>query len=242
MLPMRYLRTHVFSKQEKEFVETAMAFARQFNIEFHIFLNTPTSIPSESHRTIRRILSRSTGTKCRNLLLPAATATTTTMPTRKLFEELRVRKRRRKFASLYDNVCVKKLLYKYFINKQYRSNRSTPISPVSCFNRQTKRSSIRCLVPSNRKRRVCDIGSTKPKQQQFPSPGPSPTTNTNGLCTSAAYYNTRRRTASNSLSHLAMGRLAKSGRYQKNSIMSQRTRSNLRMLQSSSLESAIQDR
>lgn len=227
MLPMRYLRTHVFSKQEKEFVETAMAFACQYNIKFHIFLNTPTSLSAESHRTIRRILSRCTGTKCRKLLLSA-----TALPTGKLF------KRRRKLVALLDHLCVKKLLYKYFIRQQYRSNRSASASYVPCISRQTERSSIRRVVPSHRL-------YERLTKHQFPSTTRSTSPfkiNSNGLCTSAEKFNIRRRTPSNSMSHLALARLAKSGRYQKNSIMSQRTRSNLCMLQSSPLESAIKDR
>lgn len=232
---MCYLRTHVFSKQKKEFVETAMAFARQFNDEFHIFLNTP----SKPNRTNRRILSAAARNQYRRLFLSPSAA----MPaTGELSKKLRLRKRRRKFLTLFNDVCFKELLYKYHINEQFRLVRPTSITTVSRLSRQIKRPSIRNVVPSNRKWRNC----CRTTKQQLPS-APRPDTtltkiNSNRLCAGSSRTNLRRRTTCDRLSNLALARFVQSERDQKNSIMPQRKRSHLHMLQSSSLESVMQYR
>ena len=185
---MYVLRSHVFSKQEKEFVEKVVAgtgniTAIQFVTNQHVLLSTMR--------------------KCHQF-----------------------------------TISIKELLLRLHI-KLSRSKRSK-LSTISCPRRQIKRSSIRNTVASYRMRWHCH--RQYKYQQQSKSSSDGSTKVSNGLCTGTKRFNCRRRTSNNCMSHVAMVRFKLPRRYSKNTTMSKCKRSNLCLLQSSTLESHLQNR
>lgn len=224
MLQMYYLRTHVFSKQEKEFVETAMANARDDIHEFRI--TAPTTPSSRAVLPSRTILSISKRNKCRKLLLPAAAAKA------KLSSKLWSRKRRRKLTAVVDDCRLAKLLYKLQFQQYNRFARSRRTPVVSCAHESAKeRQSVGDAVSSDRRRPLVErcVGQGAP----IPADGLRPRTASN---------DSRRGAAGHRLSTVALERLVRSQRNQAHPEMSQRERSHLCLLQSSSLESIMSAR
>lgn len=95
MLQMYYLRTHVFSKQEKKIVDTAMAFA----CDIHKFRSTASASP----RAVRSILSVSKRNKRKLLLSPGQG---------ELSSKLWSRKRRRRLLAVVHHRRSEELLHK----------------------------------------------------------------------------------------------------------------------------------
>lgn len=222
---MYYLRTHVFSKQEKEFVETAMAFACDIN-EFRITASTAAS--PRAVLTSRSILSTTKRNERRKLLLsPTARKT-------KLSSKLWSRKRRRKFVTFNDNCCSEKLLYKLQFQQYKRFIRSRNATAVPWINESIKeRQSTRDIVPGDRMWIVVDRCS---KQNT------SSTLSANGLCPSSACFDSRSRTTSYCMPSLEMERSRRSQRNQASTEVPQRKRPHLCLLQSRSLESTLSTR
>lgn len=219
---MYYLRTHVFSKQEKEFVETAMAFACDIH-QFSITASTTTPSP-RAVLPVRSILSISKRNKCRKLLRTSAGKA-------ELSPKLWSRKRRRKLAAVIDNCRSQKLLFKLNLQQYNRFIRSRCAPDVSSFDESAKeRQSTRDLVHGDR---WSSIDRCLEQQSTFPS------LSANGLCSGSASVNSRRRAASHRLPSLALERSLRSQRDPTRAQMSQRKRSHLRVLQSRSLESSI---
>lgn len=223
MLQMYYLRTHVFSKQEKKFMETAMAFASDFN-KFRITASTASPravLPSRS------ILSISKRNKRRKLLLSLAAGK------RELSSKLWSRKRRRRFLVVVDNCRSKELLYK-LQHKQYnRLIGSRCASVVPSINEPIEeRQSTGDVVPGHR-----FTSPNRCSQQVINS-----SLSANGLRLSPKTIDSRRRTASYCMSSVEMERSLRSQRDKTYTEMPQRKGSYLHLLQSRSLESSLPTR
>lgn len=212
---MYYLRTHVFSKEEKV-VETAMAFACDIH-ELYITATT-TAAPVRAVLSSRSILSTRKRSKCRNLLLPASAARKS-----KLSSELWARKRRRKFAAVDDDCRVEKLLFKLQF-QQYNRFVGARLAPAvsrtdeSTEERQPTEDAVRCHRST------------------------SASVSANRLCARSASTDSRRTAASHCLPSVAMERSIRSQRDQEDTKMSQRKRPHLCLLQSRSLESTLSAR
>lgn len=217
---MYFLRTHVFSKQEKKFMETAMAFA----CDFDKFLITASTASPRAVLPNRSILSRK--------LLLSSTAGKS-----ELLSELWSRTRRRKFFIILDNCRPKKLLFKLqhqqynrLVGSRYTSTSTVPRSDESIKERQ----STRDIVSGNRK---FIIGRRCSKQNI------SSSLSAYRLCSSSTSTRSRQRAVrSNSLSSLEMERPYRLQRDKVHTEMSQRKGSHLCVLQSSSLESCVPTR
>lgn len=219
MLQMYYLRTDVFSKQEKQFEETAMALACD---DIHE-LTASTTPPGAA--AARSILSISERNECRKLLLSAATGKS------QLSSKLWSRKRRRKLTAIDDNCRSEKLLFKLQFQQYNRFIGSRHTSDISSTNESVKeRQSIRDIVPGDRRLTDdrCSVG-----QSSLPS------ISADGLRSRTPPTYSRRGAASHCLSPLAMGRSIRFKRNQTHTEVSQRKRPHLRLLQSRSLESIM---
>lgn len=228
MLQMYYLRTHVFPKQEKEFVETAMAFACDIH-EFSITANlsTPRAV-----LTSRSILSTSKRNKCRKLLPTSAGKSSGKA---ELQSKRWSRQRRRKLTLVDHHRRSSKLLYKLQHQQYNRPARSRNSSDVSYADEPVEeRQSTGNVVPGDREFTSSLVRSLEQNT--------SPSISTNGLCSSATSTNKQRRTSSYRMSSLALVRSLRLQRDQTHPQMSQRKRPNLRVLQSRSLESLMLNR
>lgn len=220
MLQMYYLRTHVFSKQEKEFADPAMEIARDNINEFRIAAPTSTSRAVLPNRTILSISKRN---KCRKLLLPAAKS--------KLSSKLWSRKRRRKLAAVVDGRRrPPQLLYKLQFQQYNRFERAKvfPRAHESAKERQ----SIRDAVSGDRRRIV--VGRFVVRQGASLS--------ADRLRSRSTSDDSRRGAAGHRVPAVALGRPGRSQRDQAHPQVSQRKRSHLCLLQSSPLESIVSAR
>lgn len=218
---MYYLRTHVFSKQKKEFEETAMAIAGE-----HCRIPAPTTTP-RAVLPIRSILSVSKRNKCRKLL-PSATVARQNELSSKLWT--RTRRWRLAFASghrrPYRLLChLKFQQYKRPLRAKYTT--IVPRTDESNKERQPTGDAV------SSHRRLIDRCLKQNASSSIP---------VNGLCSGSSFADLRRRTTSYRMPTVALERLVRFQRNQAHPQMSQRKRSTLCLLQPRSLESIMSTR
>lgn len=213
---MYYLPTHVFSKKEKSFEETAMALA----CDTDKLLTASTTTP----RAVLPILLSIKRNKCR--LLPAVARKN------ELQSKLWSRKRRRRIAVVEHHRRPDQLLFKLQLQQHKRPAGADRPSAV-----------LRARGSAQERRPAGDAlsGDRQPRGRCFRKSAP-PSLRSKGLCSRAATGDSGRGAASDCVSPVALERPLRPQRNQTHPQMSEQPRSRVRLLQSRALESTVSAR
>lgn len=216
MLQMYYLPTHVFSKKEKYFEETAMALA----CDTDKLLTASTTTP----RAVLPILLSIKRNKCR--LLPAVARKN------ELQSKLWSRKRRRRIAAVEHHRRPDQLLFKLQLHQHKRpAGAYRPPAVLRARGSAQERHPAGDALPGDR----------QPRGRRFRQSAP-PSLRSKGLCSRSAPSDSGRGAACDCVSPVALARPLRPQRNQAHPQMSEQPRSRLRLLQSRALESTVSTR